>query len=189
MIREPGSSYSFSVLFLCFLLLPLCFITACFYFSVSYLHYHSFSSCFFLRPNAIVHQTSDAASFRFFCDCSYIYERHNLIHSLTPATLRLVNSVHNQVRFFANGVSLSWQYVQRTCYTLIFAGHSARKYDTLFNIKQLSVFYKLYITSISAILTLRLILVQKQALIKQVYNDRVSKLYSRSRFTNCYWLK
>ena len=60
----------------------------------------------FLRPNEIVHQTSDAASFRFFCDCFYIYERHNLIHSLTPATLRHVNSVGNQVRFFANGVSL-----------------------------------------------------------------------------------
>lgn len=61
---------------------------------------------FFLRPNAIVHQTSDAAFVRFFCDCFYIYKRDNLIHSLTPATLRHVNSVPNQVRFFANGVSL-----------------------------------------------------------------------------------
>ena len=61
---------------------------------------------FLFRPNAIVHQTSDAASFRFFCNCFYIHERYNLIHSLTPATLRLVNSVRNQVRFFANGVSL-----------------------------------------------------------------------------------
>ena len=100
-------------------------ITTAFHYSMFLFFSQLFTPSFilsfvFLRPNAIVHQTSDAASFRFFCDCFYIYERHNLIQSLIPATLRHVNSVRNQVRFFYSQMVCLYKLTVCTTYMLHF---------------------------------------------------------------------